>query len=155
MTSLTSRLSLPRATNSDNANAYLITALAAALNILDDAIVLPGTSDISETAGTITFAMNGDVLFNLPASKRVTFMLDSTARFLILETGQIAALVSALTVTDGGDSTVITPDRFRAPLRTPASAGATGTAGDISWDANYIYICTATNTWKRVAISTW
>ena len=31
---------------------------------------------------------------------------------------------------------------------------STGTAGDISWDANYIYICTATNTWKRVALST-
>jgi hypothetical protein len=39
--------------------------------------------------------------------------------------------------------------------RTPASATATGNAGDICWDANYIYVCTATNTWKRTAISTW
>ena len=38
---------------------------------------------------------------------------------------------------------------------TPASAAATGTAGTWAWDANYIYICTATNTWKRVAIATW
>tara|TARA_R110000824_G_scaffold117470_5_gene269477 strand:+ start:4951 stop:5586 length:636 start_codon:yes stop_codon:yes gene_type:complete len=38
---------------------------------------------------------------------------------------------------------------------TPASASATGTAGDMAWDASYIYICTATDTWKRVAISTW
>lgn len=37
----------------------------------------------------------------------------------------------------------------------PASASATGTTGEIRIDANYIYICTATNTWKRVAISTW
>ena len=37
----------------------------------------------------------------------------------------------------------------------PASAGATGTAGTIIWDADYIYICTATNTWKRAAIATW
>lgn len=37
----------------------------------------------------------------------------------------------------------------------PASATADGTKGDIQMDANYIYICTATNTWKRVAISTW
>lgn len=41
------------------------------------------------------------------------------------------------------------------PLTTPASASATGTTGSIAWDANYIYICTATNTWKRVAIATW
>jgi hypothetical protein len=37
----------------------------------------------------------------------------------------------------------------------PASAGATGTAGQLAVDANYIYVCTATNTWKRTAISTW
>jgi hypothetical protein len=29
------------------------------------------------------------------------------------------------------------------------AANDTGTAGQISYDANYIYICTATNTWKR------
>ena len=39
--------------------------------------------------------------------------------------------------------------------KTPASATATGTTGTICWDANYIYVCTATNTWKRVAIATW
>jgi hypothetical protein len=41
------------------------------------------------------------------------------------------------------------------PIRTPASAAAAGVAGEIRWDASYIYICTATNTWKRVAIATW
>ena len=38
---------------------------------------------------------------------------------------------------------------------TPASSSATGTTGTIVWDASYIYICTATNTWKRAAIATW
>jgi hypothetical protein len=33
------------------------------------------------------------------------------------------------------------------------TATATGTAGQISYDANYIYICTATNTWKRAALT--
>lgn len=37
----------------------------------------------------------------------------------------------------------------------PASASATGTAGQMAWDADYIYVCTATDTWKRVALSTW
>lgn len=41
------------------------------------------------------------------------------------------------------------------PTKTPASASATGTAGEVAWDASYVYICTATNTWKRVAITTW
>ena len=37
----------------------------------------------------------------------------------------------------------------------PSSASDTGTRGTITWDSNYIYVCVATNTWKRVAISTW
>ena len=39
--------------------------------------------------------------------------------------------------------------------QTPASATATGTAGMICWDTNYVYVCVATNTWKRSALSTW
>lgn len=39
--------------------------------------------------------------------------------------------------------------------KTPASATATGTQGDICWDTNYVYICVAANTWKRSAIATW
>jgi hypothetical protein len=38
---------------------------------------------------------------------------------------------------------------------TPASATATGITGTINWDSSYIYICTATNTWKRTSISSW
>ena len=37
----------------------------------------------------------------------------------------------------------------------PASAGATGIAGQLVCDTGFIYVCTATNTWKRVAIATW
>ena len=38
---------------------------------------------------------------------------------------------------------------------TPASATAAGTAGDIQRDADFIYVCTGSNTWKRAALSTW
>jgi hypothetical protein len=38
--------------------------------------------------------------------------------------------------------------------QTPASSSASGTAGEIAWDTSYIYVCVATNTWKRVALST-
>lgn len=45
--------------------------------------------------------------------------------------------------------------RMSAPTLVPASASATGSEGQIAWDASFIYVCTATNTWKRVAIATW
>ena len=37
----------------------------------------------------------------------------------------------------------------------PESATATGTAGQIAYDASYQYVCVATNTWVRTALSTW
>ena len=37
----------------------------------------------------------------------------------------------------------------------PATATSTGTAGEIRYDADYVYICVATNTWKRSALTTW
>lgn len=37
---------------------------------------------------------------------------------------------------------------------TPANSSAPGTPGQIQWDTSYIYICTAANTWKRAALTT-
>ena len=40
-------------------------------------------------------------------------------------------------------------------LTAPTTATSTGVAGEIRTDVNYIYVCTATNTWKRSALTTW
>jgi len=37
----------------------------------------------------------------------------------------------------------------------PSSASDTGTLGEVRIDTDYIYVCTATDTWKRVLIATW
>jgi hypothetical protein len=37
--------------------------------------------------------------------------------------------------------------------QTPGSNTATGSAGEIAWDTDHIYVCIADNIWKRVAIS--
>jgi hypothetical protein len=56
----------------------------------------------------------------------------------------------------GGSLLQVNDNRIRiATAKTPASATDTGVAGEICWDASYIYVCTATNTWKRTAIATW
>jgi len=46
-----------------------------------------------------------------------------------------------------GDTLQIVTDR------TPASSSDTGNKGEICKDENYIYICTANNTWKRIGLS--
>lgn len=37
----------------------------------------------------------------------------------------------------------------------PATATSVGTQGTVTWDADYVYVCVATNTWKRTALATW
>lgn len=62
---------------------------------------------------------------------------------------------SSMVLNSAGQLTLFS-DRIRVSTsRTPASATAAGAQGDICWDADYIYICVATNTWKRAALSTW
>jgi hypothetical protein len=37
---------------------------------------------------------------------------------------------------------------------TPETSGATGTAGQVLYDTSYIYVCVATNTWRRATLNT-
>jgi hypothetical protein len=79
-------------------------------------------------------------------AKPLVLGTNNTAALSFNATTQAAAFAGAVTIA----GTVI-----HTLSATPASASAAGTVGTMSWDANYIYICTATNTWKRVAIATW
>lgn len=37
----------------------------------------------------------------------------------------------------------------------PASATAAGNPGDIAIDSTHLYVCVASNTWRRVSLSSW
>ena len=41
------------------------------------------------------------------------------------------------------------------PTKTPASATSTGVAGEMAWDASYVYVCISTDVWKRSPLTTW
>ena len=88
--------------------------------------------------GVFSYALGNDlVLATTNAADDVLLKVGGTTKLTVTNTE----------ATFAGDVSV--------PTKTPASASATGTTGTITWDASYIYICTATDTWKRVAISTW
>ena len=73
--------------------------------------------------------------------------------------GQTAAENGMILWDDAAGYAVVSWDgdwrRMGTYVAVPASATATGKAGHLATDASYIYVCTATDTWKRVAISTW
>jgi hypothetical protein len=55
-------------------------------------------------------------------------------------------------ITNNGSNIITTPT---ASGSAPASATSSGSAGTIAYDSSYVYICVATNTWRRASISSW
>lgn len=81
------------------------------------------------------------------------------------ETGRVRNVLSAASMftettmqvgTDlevGGGARFLGRPRINAPV--PANSTAPGLAGEVAVDSNYIYVCTAPNTWKRAALSSY
>jgi hypothetical protein len=88
-------------------------------------------------------SLAGVVAINAGVSSTTRVYIDSSGNVGFNTTSPTAAI-------DHTGSTL----RLRTS-RTPASASATGTTGEICWDSNYVYVCVATDTWKRSALSTW
>jgi len=67
-----------------------------------------------------------------------------------------AGNLTATTFTGSLTGNATTSTRFStAASATPASATASCTTGAVQFDASYIYVCHATNTWKRAPVATW
>lgn len=45
--------------------------------------------------------------------------------------------------------------RLNITAAVPATSTSTGVAGTVAYDANYVYVCIATNTWKRLNLQNW
>ncbi len=100
-----------------------------------------GGADEESTNVEFTIRSDTGVLFAATDSPSATFVI----------TGMNVGLGATPTAKMDINSDIL---RLRT-AKTPASAGAAGNQGDICWDANYIYACVATNTWKRAALATW
>jgi len=95
------------------------------------------------TANVLQAFADGSVVIN-PTASGVT----ASAKLLV-------GRASSTYTFDVNGSARVTSLFYSALSTTPASATATGTTGEVRIDANYIYVCTGTNTWKRAAIATW
>lgn len=100
--------------------------------------------------GTIANDHTGDSL-RVAATKINT---NFTEIYTAIGNGTLPTLAA---VAKTGNYTDLTNKPATAPAlaSVPASATATGAVGQISFDASYLYVCVATNVWKRVAIAAW
>lgn len=78
----------------------------------------------------------------------------ATAGGVTATAGGVTATAGNITATAGNLVATAGDVIITAPT-TPASASATGTIGTIAWDTSFLYVCVATDTWKRVGIATW
>jgi hypothetical protein len=115
----------------------------------------PGASLVLDVVGNSQFS--GNTSFN----GGVAFFLSTGASFL---NGAYTTLIRV----DGTNERVgiLSPSpqtsldvgfgniRMASP-DVPATATSTGVVGEMAWDANYIYQCVATDSWKRSAIAVW
>lgn len=90
----------------------------------------------NQAAGDITLQLGLATGIGTPGS---IFLRDQIANRVQFTAGQLSMLPGAI---------------FTLQSNAPATAASAGVTGTITWDAGFIYICTTTNTWKRVAIAT-
>ena len=114
--------------------------------------VVTATSFQSLSAGTPTIDSPNNVNIN---AVTVAISTDVTVGRELRVAGITTINAGGMRVAGVVTATSLSGALFVAGSVAPATSTSAGTAGEIRYDANYIYICTATNTWKRVGIATW
>ena len=88
------------------------------------------------------------IAFEMTGSARRVINYDSNNGFIVFP-----ADISSPSTIFGNTLILNTGSFIRIGVpSTPASGTAAGTTGDIRWDGQYIYVCTATNTWRKAQL---
>jgi hypothetical protein len=109
--------------------------------------VAEGTTNQYYTSGRFNFTLSQKTTDNLTEGTTNKYFSNTLARGAISATGALSYNSTT------GVISYSTP--ARANSSAPATATSTGTAGDVAYDSGFIYVCVATNTWVRAALSTW
>ena len=107
------------------------------------------------------FATASAGFVNVSSNHDLILRTNNADRVLITNTGNVGIGTSNPTISGGagagglGGLHIYGPTLRLQVARTPASANATGNEGEICWDSSFLYVCTGTNTWRRIALSSW
>jgi hypothetical protein len=90
----------------------------------------------------------------LPTNGHLTFAANGSEKMRLTPDGKLGLGATSPTVSGTGLLHVVgnTVRPFTAS-RTPASSSETCNTGEIAFDAGYLYLCVAGNTWKRAALN--
>jgi len=106
-----------------------------------------GTSNLFYTSSRFNTSFGSKTTNDLAEGNVNKYFSNTLARGAISVSGNLAY--------NSSTGVISYTSQARAGSSAPATATSTGTAGDIAYDSSYIYVCVATDTWKRSALSTW
>jgi hypothetical protein len=128
-------------------------------------------TDDSNLSGSITIANTTPLILGTLSQTQVNvssglFQLQSNAanqdfQISILNSGNITAFYinsagnKTGIFTNNPQATLDVNGTFRISSSTPATSTSVGVAGQIAWSSTHMYVCVATNSWKRTAIASW
>lgn len=136
--------------------------------IVDNYVQFTNILDVVRVEQPQTLAYGSTVNFNMNTSINGVLTLTGDVDVLTIENiddGQSGTL--AIVQNDIGgwginaissESLIIKYASTDVPIGTfgtPASSTDTGTTGQVKYDGTYLYICTDTDTWKRIAFDSW
>ena len=124
-----------------NSSTGVITLSATSDNLTE------GTSNLFYTSSRFNTSFGQKTTNDLAEGNVNKYFTNTLARGAISVSGNLAY--------NSGTGVISYTTQTRAGSSAPATATSTGTAGDVAYDADYIYVCIATDTWKRSALSTW
>jgi len=101
----------------------------------------------NQDSSAITITGPGQIELNVDNG---LYLHGSNIRFLELDRNDSKLDVIGI---DSGTGLAYIRDASTQWFHTPSSGTDTGTAGQLAWDANFLYICVATNSWKRIALT--
>ncbi len=161
---LTSAASIGFSSTTDPANASDTGIARSAASILGitNGSTGPGTLAIDKVQGTPfeRLKMEWDTTNHIArigtskgtggTARDLAFITDDQVRMTIYGAGGVNC---------GGGLTAWSLESTSGPIRIttstpPATSGAAGDAGQITWDSGYLYVAVGSSSWKRIALST-
>lgn len=121
-----------------------LTTLAVTGNISAAGNVLPGNVVSTGLVRGLTVLATGNLV---GGNANITTSVNTVT---VNASNITAGNISATQITTTGNVSV---GNTLSSLPQTKASNATGTTGQICWDSNYIYVCTATNTWKRASLT--
>ena len=99
--------------------------------------------------------MPNDDIFKDSETRTEIYSIKDLTLVAPLPPAEIAVAKHLAFIATGKGKIGTVPEGTSVTSAVPATASSTGSIGQMAADSEYVYVCTAPNTWKRASLATW